>query len=83
MTSDPQPREILRPTIAAGPNPMWIAAREVADLTAGEPVDLDPDEIAYPQPLSEAPVGDYQIMAVLDTDHTAAYNFFGSAQRGD
>jgi len=81
MTSDPQPQEILHPGIAAGPNPMWIAAREVSDLTADAPVDLDPDEIAYPRPLSEAPAGDYQIMALLDTDHTAAYNFFGAFSR--
>lgn len=78
MTSDPSPQEILHPSIAPGSRPMWIAAREVEDLAPGKPVDLDADEIAYPQPLSEAPAGDYQIMALLDTDHTAAYNFFGA-----
>jgi hypothetical protein len=77
MTRDPQPHGILHPGIAASRNPMWIAAREVQELAPGKPVDLDPDEIAYPQPLSEAPSGDYQIMALLDTDHTAAYNLFG------
>jgi enterochelin esterase-like enzyme len=77
MTSDPQPHEILHPSLGSGPNPLWFAAREVKDLAPGQPVDFDPDEIAYPQPLSEAPSGDYQIMALLDTDHTAAYNFFG------
>lgn len=83
MTNDPQPQEILHPGIAAGPNPMWIAAREVTDLRPGKALDLDPDETAYPQPLSEAPAGDYQIMALLDTDHTAAYNFFGAFSSQD
>jgi enterochelin esterase-like enzyme len=83
MTSDPKPQEILHPSIASGSNPMWMAAREVQDLAPGKPVDLDPDEIAYPQPLSQAPSGDYQIMALLDTDHTAAYNLFGAFSPDD
>lgn len=83
MTSDPKPHEILRPSIESGPNPLWFAAREVADLAPGQSVDLDPDEIAYPQPLSQAPAGDYQIMVLLDTDHTAAYNFFGTFSKQD
>ena len=84
MTSDPKPQETLRPGIVpGGPPVMWFAAREVEDLAPGKPVDLDPDEIAYPQPLSQAPPGNYQIMALLDTDHTAAYNFFGAFSSKD
>jgi hypothetical protein len=48
----------------------------VQDLAPGKSIELDPDEIAYPKPLSQAPAGDYQVMALLDVDHNAAYNTF-------
>jgi len=31
------------------------------------------DELAFPEPFSKAPPGEYRIRAVLDTNHTYAY----------
>jgi enterochelin esterase-like enzyme len=57
------------------PQDTWVAAREVADLTPGATVEVDADEIAFPQPFSAMPPGDYEAQAVLDVDHT--YNYGG------
>src|SRR5215471_6521100 len=53
---------------------VWITAGEVTHLAPGSSVELDPDVLAYPEPWSHAPVGDYQVMAVLDVNHHYAYN---------
>lgn len=52
---------------------VWLAAKEIHDLKAGAAVDLDPDELSFPQPLSQAPIGDYQAMALVDVNHDYAY----------
>ncbi len=57
------------------PQDTWVAALEVHDLAPGAAVDLDADEIAYPEPFSHLPPGDYEAQAVLDVDHT--YNYSG------
>jgi len=76
MTDNPKPQQVLEPGFGPGATSVWVAAREVRDLLPGKSVELDPDEIAFPQPFSHAPTGDYQIMALLDVDHNAAYNTF-------
>ena len=45
------------------------------------PVDLDPDELAYPAAFCNAPAGNYKIKAVLDVDHNFAY--YDDASDGD
>src|SRR5215469_6181150 len=52
---------------------VWIAAKEVPYLAAGESVDVDADELAFPEAFSKAPEGEYRFRAVLDTTHTFAY----------
>src|SRR4029453_18192162 len=52
----------------------WMAAEEIRNLRPGEVLNLDPDRLAWPTPLSKAPPGDYQVMAVLDVNHHYAYN---------
>jgi enterochelin esterase-like enzyme len=54
-------------------NDVWIAAKEISSLTAGASVDINPDELIYPSTLSKAPAGEYQLQAVLDTNHDYAY----------
>ena len=77
MTSNPAPQEILGRGFGEPENvKTWAAAREISHLAPGETVELDPDEIAYPESFSKAPAGDYQVMALLDVDHNAAYNIF-------
>ena len=45
------------------------------DLAPGESVEVDADEIAYPQPFSNMPPADYEVQVVLDPDHS--YNYSG------
>lgn len=52
----------------------WMAAEEIRNLRPGEVFNLNPDRLAWPMPLSKAPSGDYQVMAVLDVNHHYAYN---------
>jgi hypothetical protein len=59
--------DILNPSAA------WIAAREIPHLGAGETAVLDADELAFPHPFSKAKPGTYQLMAVLDVDHSFPY----------
>src|SRR5262249_44114476 len=52
----------------------WLAAMEVKDFAPGQTVEFNPDLNAYPHPFSHAKPGAYQIMALLDTDHSYAYS---------
>src|SRR5262245_52864003 len=72
MSGDPQPRERL----GAGfvPGDTWLSAMEVEHLAPGEPFTFDPDLKAYPRPFSTAPAGSYQFMALLDANHSYAYD---------
>jgi enterochelin esterase-like enzyme len=57
------------------PEATWVAAREVHGLAPGAAVEVDTDDLAYPQPFSSLASGNYQVQAVLDVDHT--YNYSG------
>lgn len=61
----------------------YVAAREVDALAPGASVDVDGDEIASPQGMSQAPAGDYQAQVFLDVDHSFAYNGAGPGDYGD
>jgi len=76
ITDNPKPMNQISPGFGDELKHTWFAAKEITDLTPGSTVELDPDEIAFPAPLSQAPKGDYQAMALLDVDHNAAYRTF-------
>src|SRR3984885_3132680 len=59
------------------PKPIYVAAKEVTHLEPGASVDVDTDDLAYPQGFSTLKPGDYQAQAVLDTQHT--YDYAGRA----
>src|SRR5271156_4695064 len=59
------------------PTSVYVAAKEVAHLAPGESVDVDVDDIVFPQPFSQAPAGGYRLQAVLDVHHN--YNYDGRA----
>jgi enterochelin esterase-like enzyme len=63
-------------TISIGfiPGSTWIAATEVESFAPGGTIEFDPDLKAYPKPFSQAKPGTYQVMALLDKDHTYAYH---------
>jgi hypothetical protein len=62
------------------PNAVYVSAKEVHGWTPGTTVDIDTDDLVFPEPLSHASAGDYEAQAVLDVDHT--YNYLGR-QPGD
>lgn len=57
------------------PDAVTIAAMELPSLASGASVVLDADAIAFPQPFSRLPKGDYYLQAVLDANHD--YNYGG------
>src|SRR5580700_54263 len=56
------------------PTAVYIAAKEVPALAPGASVDVDTDDIAFPEGFSGLKPGDYQAQAVLDVAHTYAYD---------
>jgi hypothetical protein len=60
------------------PTAVYVAAKEVSDLTAGKSVDVDTDDVAFPASFSSLKAGDYQAQAVLDVNHTYNYNGRGA-----
>jgi S-formylglutathione hydrolase FrmB len=72
MTSAPQEMRTIQ--VGFIPGSTWVAAIEVEHLAPGATIELDPDQKAYPKPFSQAKPGTYQVMALLDPDHTYAYH---------
>jgi len=62
------------------PAAVYVAAKEVTDLSAGASVDVDTDDLAFPAAFSSLKQGDYQAQAVLDVNHS--YNY-GGRSAGD
>jgi S-formylglutathione hydrolase FrmB len=62
------------------PSAVYVAAKEVIDLSGGAAVDVDTDDVAFPAGFSSLKPGDYEAQAVLDVDHH--YNY-GGRQPGD
>jgi S-formylglutathione hydrolase FrmB len=62
------------------PTAVYVAAKEVTDLSAGASVDVDTDDMAFPEPFSSLKPGEYQAQAVLDVHHS--YNY-GGRSAGD
>jgi hypothetical protein len=74
MTSDTKPMEVIEPGFLETIDRTWVASKEVKGLAPGEFIDLEPGDSVFPRALAQLPVGDYQVMALLDRDHNAAYN---------
>lgn len=62
------------------PTSTYVAAKEVRNWKPDTAVDVDADDLVFPEALSKAAAGDYQAQAVLDVSHT--YNYLGR-QPGD
>lgn len=56
------------------PNSVYVTAKEVFDLAPGRSVEIDTDDVAFPGGFSSLKPGDYQAQAVLDVNHTYAYD---------
>ena len=80
MTASAKPLDVITPGFGLEAKDVWIVAKEVHRLAPGDSIVVGAEDIAYPQPLSRASPGDYQVMALLDTDHNAAYTGMTSAE---
>src|SRR5262245_18041260 len=52
----------------------WVAAMETDHLVPGRALEFNPDLKSYPHPFSSAAAGNYRFAALLDPDHSYAYN---------
>ena len=55
------------------PTATSVAAAEIHDVAPGKAIEVDLDRTAYPAAFSSMPRGDYELQAVLDTDHNYDY----------
>src|SRR5215831_7422095 len=78
MTSAPQEMQTI--SIGFIPGSTWIAATEIEYFAPGATIEFDPHLKAYPKPFSQAKPGTYQVMALLDQDHSFAYH--GESEAG-
>lgn len=76
MTRDSASMDVVRPSLFELEK-VWVAAKEVRNLRPGIAIDFDADSLSYPAPFSTAAPGDYQIMALLDLDHSYSYSEMG------
>jgi hypothetical protein len=81
MSTQSKPTERITPSYGPDAHSVWVAANEIHDLTPDTPVELDPDELAYPQKFCTAAERSYKIQAVLDVHHDFAY--YDDASDGD
>jgi enterochelin esterase-like enzyme len=65
-------------TDSSDPNAVYVSGTEVADLWPGKPIEIDPDEMAFPAAFSSAAAGEYEIFALLDRDHSYTYSGAGA-----
>lgn len=63
----------ITPGFGADAEKIWIAAREVSNVTAESLINVNAEDLVFPAPFSTRPRGNYQVMALLDTNHDYAY----------
>lgn len=69
--------EMIEPDFL-NPRNVWSTGIEVHNLEPGKPIEIDPDALSFPAPFSTAPTADYQLMALLDVDHSYTYDGSGT-----
>ena len=70
-------KDALRPS-DEDPTSVSIVAKEITNLAPGGVVEVDPDDLAFPAPVSKLPAGKYYAMALLDVDHNAGYQLYSA-----
>jgi pimeloyl-ACP methyl ester carboxylesterase len=76
MTRGSGPAEVIQPSMMELEK-VWVAAQEIRNLVPGKTIDFDADALSYPAPFSTSAPGDYQIMALLDVNHSFPYTQMG------
>src|SRR5256714_5641588 len=77
MTNQAKPLEMIEPDFL-NPRSVYLTGLEIRNLEPGKPIEVDPDALSFPAPFSTAPAGDYQLMALLDLDHSYTYDGTGA-----
>lgn len=60
------------------PKTVYVAAKEIHDLTPGAAVEIDTGDIAFPSGFSRLAAGDYEAQALVDVNHSYPYNGRGA-----
>jgi hypothetical protein len=76
MTRSSEPLKAVQPSLMQL-DKVWVTGKEIHNLQPGNSVELDADQLSYPAPFSTTLPGDYQIMALLDIDHSFSYSEMG------
>jgi S-formylglutathione hydrolase FrmB len=76
MTREAKPLDMIGPDFT-DPGAVWISGTEITNLEAGKSIEIDADMLAFPAAFAKAPAGTYQIMALLDRDHSYTYDGVG------
>jgi S-formylglutathione hydrolase FrmB len=76
MTRETKPLDMIEPGFT-DPGAVWISGTEITNLESGKSIEIDADTLAFPSAFSKAPAGTYQIMALLDRDHSYTYDGVG------
>ena len=77
MTQSPKSLDVVQPSLMELES-VWVTAKEVRNFAPGKPILIDADQLAFPAPFSTAKTGEYQVMALLDLDHSFAYSEMGA-----
>jgi S-formylglutathione hydrolase FrmB len=77
MTRERKPLDMIEPDFM-DPSSVWITGMEITNLEAGKSIEINADTLAFPDAFSNAPAGTYQIMALLDRDHSYTYDGVGA-----
>jgi S-formylglutathione hydrolase FrmB len=72
MTDSAQPQQTIEVDFIPGST--WVAAMEIEYLPPETVIEFDADRLAFPRPFSQAKQGAYQVMALLDPNHSYAYH---------
>lgn len=67
-----RPEKVSNIQAGFSPTGNWLAAMEITAIRPAQTIEFNPDVQAYPVPLSKAPKGKLQFMALLDPDHSYA-----------
>lgn len=77
MTKKSDPVTDISPDFT-DPEAVYVSGTEVSNLDGEKIIEIDPDREAFPRKFSEAPDGEYQVMALLDQNHSYTYDGQGA-----
>lgn len=77
MTNNPKPLDEIAPDFT-NPDAVYLTGMEINNFDANKVIEVNPDLLAFPRAFSKAPAGNYQVMALLDQDHSYTYDGKGA-----